>query len=74
MTETALEMKRKEKIEEQEKELETQIPKPVGYRILVALPNVEETFESGIAKANSTKHEEYVLSIIGAVIDMGEQA
>ena len=74
MTETALEMKRKEKIEEQEKELETQIPKPVGYRILIALPNVEETFESGIAKANSTKHEEYVLSIIGAVIDMGEQA
>ena len=74
MTETALEMKRKEKIEEQEKELETQIPKPVGYRILVALPNVEETFESGIAKANSTKYEEYVLSIIGAVIDMGEQA
>ena len=74
MTETALEMKRKEKIEEQEKELETQIPKPVGYRVLVALPNVEETFESGIAKANSTKHEEYVLSIIGAVIDMGEQA
>ena len=74
MTETALEMKRKEKIEEQEKELETQIPKPVGYRILIALPNVEETFESGIAKANSTKHEEYVLSIIGSVIDMGEQA
>ena len=74
MTETALEMKRKEKIEEQEKELETHIPKPVGYRVLVALPNVEETFESGIAKANSTKHEEYVLSIIGAVIDMGEQA
>ena len=74
MTETALEMKRKEKIEEQEKELETQIPKPVGYRILVALPNVEETFEGGIAKANSTKYEEYVLSIIGAVIDLGEQA
>ena len=46
----------------------------MGYRVLIALPNVEETFESGIAKANSTKHEEYVLSIIGAVIDMGEQA
>ena len=74
MTETALERKRKEKIEEQEEELETQIPKPVGYRILVALPNIEETFEGGIAKANSTKYEEYVLSIIGAVIDMGEQA
>jgi co-chaperonin GroES (HSP10) len=81
MTETVLEKKRKEKIaenerraKEQEAELEVQIPKPVGYRVLVALPNVEETFESGIAKAESTKHEEYVLSIIGAVIDMGQQA
>jgi co-chaperonin GroES (HSP10) len=81
MTETVLEKKRKEKIaederraKEQEAELEVQIPKPVGYRVLIALPNVEETFESGIAKAESTKHEEYVLSIIGAVIDMGQQA
>jgi len=81
MTETVLEKKRKEKIAENEKkvreqegELEVQIPKPVGYRVLVALPNVEATFESGIAKAESTKHEEYVLSIIGAVIDMGQQA
>jgi co-chaperonin GroES (HSP10) len=74
MTETVLEKKRKEKIAQEEKELEAQIPQPVGYRVLIALPNVEETFESGIAKANSTKHEEYVLSIIGAVIDMGEQA
>ena len=71
---TALEVKRKEKIEEEEKELEFKIPTPVGYRVLVALPNVEETFQSGIAKAESTKHEDYVLSIIGAVIDMGKQA
>jgi len=74
MTETVLEKKRKEKMAKQEEELEVQIPKPVGYRVLVALPNVEETFQSGIAKAESTKYEEYVLSIIGAVIDMGEQA
>jgi len=74
MTETVLEKKRKEKMAKQEEELEVQIPKPVGYRVLVALPNVEETFQSGIAKAESTKYEEYVLSIIGVVIDMGEQA
>ncbi len=77
MTETALEIKRKERIEEDkrlEEELEAQIPRPVGYRLLILLPNVEETFESGIAKAESTKHEEYVLSTVGAVIDMGAQA
>jgi co-chaperonin GroES (HSP10) len=81
MTETALETKRRERIEEQaridvelEEELEAQIPRPVGYRLLILLPNVEEAFESGIVKAESTKHEEYVLSTVGAVIDMGEQA
>ena len=75
---TALEMKRKEKIEKQEQEevvLEKQIPKPVGYRVLVALPGIDETFgEGSIAKATQTMREEYILSMVGAVIDMGDQA
>lgn len=40
MTETALEIKRKERIEEDkrlEEELEAQIPRPVGYRLLILL-------------------------------------
>jgi len=79
MTEmTALEMKRKEKIEKQEQEevvLEKQIPKPVGYRVLVALPGIDENFgEGSIAKATQTMREEYILSMVGAVIDMGDQA
>ena len=48
MTEmTALEKKRKEKIETDEvaqEALDALIPKPVGYRLLIALPNVEESF------------------------------
>jgi hypothetical protein len=53
---TALEEKRKQRIEEEiktEEELEASIPKPVGYRVLIALPNVEETFgeSSGLIKA-----------------------
>ena len=75
---TALEKKRKAKIEEQKQKevvLESQIPKPVGYRVLVALPNIEETFGDGdIAKATQTMREEHILSMVGAVIDMGEQA
>jgi len=75
---TAMEKKRKAKIEKQEQEevvLEKQIPKPVGYKILVVLPTVEETFGEGdIAKSTQTMRDEYILSMVGAVIDMGEQA
>ena len=64
-----------EKIEVTDEELEQQLPKPVGYRLLVAMPEVEETFgESGILKADSTKHQDYITSILGLVIDMGDQA
>jgi len=55
-------------------ELEQQLPKPVGYRLLIALPKVEEAYDSGIIKAGRTLHEETILSVVGAVLDMGEQA
>lgn len=75
---TELELQRRAKIEREEQtqaELEASIPKPVGYRLLIALPNVEETFgDSGIVKATKTVREEYILSTIGLVLDLGEQA
>ena len=78
MTEmTALEVKRKEKLKEEEMaqdKLDALIPKPVGYRILIALPNIEETFDGGIVKAAKTLRDEYILSTIGLVLDMGDQA
>ena len=56
-------------------EIEAQLPKPVGYRVLVALPQVEETFgETGLLKSNTTMNQEHIMSIIGLVLDMGEQA
>ena len=55
-------------------EVEAQMPKPVGYRLLVALPKIEETFGSGIIKSDKTLHEEKILTVVGYVIDMGEQA
>lgn len=57
-----------------EQEMEDQLPRPVGYHILVALPKVEDKYESGIIKAERTQTEEYILSTMGAVIDMGDQA
>ena len=56
-------------------ELEAQLPVPVGYRVLVALPQIEETFDgTDLLKTDTTKSQEYVMSIIGLVMDMGEQA
>ena len=57
-----------------EEEIEQQLPRPVGYHILVALPKVEDKYESGLIKAERTQTEEYILSTMGAVIDMGDQA
>lgn len=57
-----------------DEKIEAQLPKPVGYRILIALPQIEETFESGIVKANITTHQEQILSVVGLVLDMGDQA
>ncbi len=79
MTEmTALEKKRKEKIRideiAQEALDDALIPTPVGYRLLIALPNVDETFGGEIVKATKTLRDDYILSTIGVVLDMGEQA
>lgn len=73
-----LELQRAAKIEREEKAqaaLEAAIPKPTGYHVLVALPNIEETFgDSGLVKADKTIRDEYILSTVGLVLDMGEQA
>lgn len=54
---------------------EAQLPKPCGYRLLVALPDVSDYYEgSTLLKTDSEKHKEYIMSIMGAVIDMGEAA
>ena len=81
MTEVAklapLEEKRRKQIEEKEQAevvLDAHVPKPVGYRVLIALPTVEDTFEGGIAKASSTIREETILTMVGVVVDMGDQA
>lgn len=57
-----------------DEEMEQQIPKPVGYRVLIALPTIEEKYESGIVKAERTLHEERILSTMGIVLDMGAEA
>jgi co-chaperonin GroES (HSP10) len=58
-----------------DEEIEAQLPTPVGYRILVAMPQVEDTYgDSGILKSSREVHLDTVMSTIGLVLDMGEQA
>ena len=56
-------------------ELELQLPKPVGYRVLVALPQPEETISgTSIIKTDTAKTQDHIMSIIGLVGDMGSGA
>jgi co-chaperonin GroES (HSP10) len=49
----------------------TQLPEPSGYRILCAIPDIEDKYDSGIIKADSTMHYEEVLSTVFFVVKMG---
>ncbi len=49
----------------------TKLPKPTGYKILIALPKPEETTEGGILKATQTLQDEEIGSIIGMVLEIG---
>tara|TARA_R110000803_G_scaffold163354_3_gene226991 strand:- start:3887 stop:4294 length:408 start_codon:yes stop_codon:yes gene_type:complete len=51
-----------------------QLPDPKGYRILIALPEVEEKTEGGIIKAVSTMQVEETGSIVGFVMKIGPDA
>lgn len=48
-----------------------QLPRPSGYRILCAIPEVEKEYDSGLVKADSTLHYEELLTTVLFVVDMG---
>lgn len=53
-------------------EIEARLPKPVGYRMLIALPEIEKTYgDSGILKIDKEVNRDYIMSIMGIVVDMG---
>jgi co-chaperonin GroES (HSP10) len=49
----------------------SQLPIPSGYRILCAIPEVEETYESGLIKADTTINYEEKLATVLFVVDLG---
>ena len=56
-------------------ELEIQLPQPVGYRVLVALPEIDENYENtSVLKTTKEMRDEHIMTIIGLVVDMGDHA
>ena len=49
----------------------TQLPIPSGYRLLCAIPEVEEAYESGLIKADATINYEEKLATVLFVVDLG---
>ena len=62
------------KVDEMEPEKAHQLPKPSGYKILIALPQPEEKTEGGILKAKQTMDLEEIGSICGFVLAVGPDA
>ena len=58
-------------IEEEDSRYASQLPEPKGYKLLIALPEVEEATEGGIIKSAQSQHEESIATIVGWVMSMG---
>lgn len=48
-----------------------QVPDPSGYRILCAIPDLDDTYDSGIVKADITLQHEELLTTVLFVMKMG---
>jgi len=59
------------KLPEKVEEKATQLPKPQGYRILCAVPEVEKEYESGLIKADAIAKREEMLATVLFVVELG---
>ena len=60
--------------EEKQEQKPTQLPEVKGFRILCAVPNVDEKYESGLIKAGATKNIEEHSTVVLFVIKLGDMA
>jgi len=51
-----------------------QVPDPATYHLLCVLPDIDDEYESGLVKANTTMHFEELLSPVLFVVKMGPDA
>jgi len=50
------------------------LPEPVGYRILIAIPEKEQATEGGILLPEETRKREEAASVVGMVLKLGPDA
>lgn len=54
--------------------LKAKLPEPVGYKILIAVPELNEKTDGGVYMPDSLKQAEETASIIGYVLKVGSVA
>ena len=54
--------------------LQSKLPEPTGYRLLIALPEISEKTEGGVFMPDGLKKDEGTASIIGFVLKSGPDA
>lgn len=58
-------------LEETQEDKATQLPDPKGYRILCAVPEIEDKYDSGIIKADRTVRNEELMATVLFVVKLG---
>jgi co-chaperonin GroES (HSP10) len=58
-------------LNKRDEEKATQLPVPKGYKILCAIPEAEQEYESGLLKADETMRNEETLTTVLFVVSMG---
>ena len=61
-----------EKTQETAQSLASRLPDPVGYKMLVVKPEIEEKSEGGIVYANETRKKEEQGAVVGLVLKQGD--
>jgi len=64
----------KPEVAEIESSTASQLPEPCGFRLLIALPEVEETTAGGLYIPDERRTAETVASIVGFVLKVGPDA
>ena len=57
-----------------EEEFKLKLPRPKGYKLLIAIPKVEEKTDAGVYMPDTLTKMEQTASIVGLVLEMGEDA
>lgn len=58
----------------EDENLKARLPDPVGYKLLIAIPELSEKTEGGVYMPDALKKAEETASIIGFVVKVGSEA